>query len=108
MTLPGGPWALLIAAGVLEVVWATALKASDGFSRRGPTALCIVAVLASFFLLARALKDLPAGTAYAVWTGIGALGVAILGVIWFGEALNPLKIGGVLLIVAGIAALKLA
>ena len=103
MTLPGGPWALLIAAGVLEVVWATALKASDGFSRRGPTALCIVAVLASFFLLARALKDLPAGTAYAVWTGIGALGV-----IWFGEALNPLKIGGVLLIVAGIAALKLA
>ncbi|WP_127105110.1 DMT family transporter [Pararhodobacter zhoushanensis] len=106
--LPGGPWALLFAAGLLEIVWAVALKASDGFTRKGPTALTVVAAAASFYLLARAMRDLPAGTAYAVWTGIGALGVAILGMIWFGDAATPLRIGGIVLIVAGIMALKLA
>lgn len=103
-----GPWGLLVVAGLLEIVWALALKASDGFTRPWPTAITVLGAIASFFLLAQALKDLPAGTGYAVWTGIGALGVAILGVVWFGEAVNGLKIAGVLLIVAGIAALKLA
>ncbi|MCA2012670.1 multidrug efflux SMR transporter [Cereibacter sphaeroides] len=103
-----GPWGLLALAGILEVIWALALKASDGFSRPLPTVVTIVGAAASFFLLAQALKDLPAGTAYAVWTGIGAMGVAILGVIWFGEAINAFKIAGILLIVAGITALKLA
>lgn len=103
-----GPWGLLVIAGLLEIVWALALKASDGFTRPWPTAITAIGAIASFFLLAQALRDLPAGTGYAVWTGIGALGVAILGAIWFGEAVNALKVAGVLLIVAGIAALKLA
>ena len=106
--LPGGPWVLLVAAGLLEIVWAVALKASDGFTRKGPAALTVVAAAASFYLLARAMRDLPAGTAYAVWTGIGALGVAILGMVWFGDAATPLRIAGIGLIIAGIMALKLA
>ncbi len=108
MIHPFGPWTLLAVAGVLEIVWAIALKSSDGFARFWPTAVTIVAAFASFFLLAQSLRELPAGTAYAVWTGIGALGVAILGVVWFGEAVTPLRVGGILLIVAGIGALKLA
>lgn len=108
MTLPFGPWWVLLIAGLLEIVWAIALKSSDGFTRLWPTVITIVGAFASFFLLAQALRELPAGTAYAVWTGIGALGVAILGVIWFGEAVTPMRVGGILLIVAGIAALKLA
>ena len=106
--VPGGAWGVLVVAGLLEIVWAVALKASDGFSRPTPTIITVIAVFASFFLLASALKTLPAGTAYAVWTGIGALGVAVLGVIWFGEAVTPLRVAGIMLIVAGIAALKLA
>lgn len=107
MSLSVGPWGLLLIAGLLEVVWAIALKSSDGFTRFWPTAITIVGAFASFFLLAQALRELPAGTAYAVWTGIGALGVAILGVIWFGEGVTPLRVAGILLIVTGIAALKL-
>jgi len=103
-----GPWTVLLLAGLLEIVWAVSLKASDGFTRVAPTLVTVVAAFASFFLLAQALRELPAGTAYAVWTGIGALGVAILGVIWFGEAVTPLRVAGILLIVAGIAALKIA
>lgn len=101
------PWLVLAVAGLLEVVWAIGLKASAGFSRPLPSAITVVAAAASFWLLARAMQSLPVGTAYAVWTGIGALGVAVLGVLFFAEAASPLRIGGVLLIVAGIAALKL-
>jgi len=108
VTLPGGPWAILALAGLLEVVWAVALKSSDGFTRLWPSVITTIGAIASFVLLAQALRQLPAGTAYAVWTGIGALGVAILGVIWFGEAVTPLRVAGIALIVAGIAALKLA
>ena len=101
-------WAILIVAGLLEIVWALSLKASDGFTRVGPTVLTAVGAFASFWLLALAMRSLPAGTAYAVWTGIGALGVAIIGMMWMGESTAPLKLIGIALIVAGIAALKLA
>ncbi|MFD1880178.1 DMT family transporter [Paracoccus pacificus] len=101
-----GAWSILALAGLLEVVWAIALKQSAGFSRLGPTIVTAVGAFASFWLLAVAMKSLPVGTAYAVWTGIGALGVAFLGIIWFGEAITPLRIAGIALIVCGIAALK--
>ncbi|WP_299844980.1 quaternary ammonium compound efflux SMR transporter SugE [uncultured Paracoccus sp.] len=102
------PWVLLVLAGLLEVVWALSLKYSDGFTRLVPSIVTIIAAAASFWLLAAALRHLPAGTAYAVWTGIGALGVAVLGILWLGESTAPLKLAGIGLIVAGIAALKLA
>ncbi|WP_221931919.1 quaternary ammonium compound efflux SMR transporter SugE [Paracoccus sp. M683] len=102
------PWMVLVIAGLLEIVWALALKASDGFTRLMPSVVTVIAAAASFWLLAAAMRHLPAGTAYAVWTGIGALGVAILGILWLGESVAPLKIAGIALIVAGIAALKLA
>lgn len=101
------PWILLVAAGLLEVVWATGLKMSDGFTRLGWTVVTAIAAIASFWLLAMAMKALPAGTAYAVWTGIGAVGVALLGITTMGEAATPLRLAGIVLIVGGIAALKL-
>ena len=101
-------WIVLAIAGLLEVVWALALKCSEGFSRPLPSVVTIVAAAISFWLLAHALRSLPAGTAYAVWTGIGAIGVAIFGIIWLGESSSMLKLAGIALIVAGIAALKLA
>ena len=102
------PWALLSIAGLLEVAWALGLKYSDGFTKPWPSALTLIGATASFFILAQAMKSLPVGTAYAVWTGIGALGTAILAVFLFSEPVNALRVAGVLLIVAGIAALKLA
>ena len=101
-------WVLLIIAGLLETGWAMALKYSDGFTRLGPSVLFLVLGTISFVLLAVALRTLPVGTAYAVWTGIGALGTALLGVALFGEMLGPVRIGGIALVLAGIAALKLA
>lgn len=103
----GYAWALLAVAGVLEVGWAIGLKYSEGFTRLWPTVLTLVGALGSFILLSQAMKVLPAGTAYAVWTGIGALGVATLGVLLFAETVTPLRIAGIALIVAGIVALKL-
>lgn len=102
------PWWLLLAAGILEVVWALAMKASDGFTKPLMTTITFVGAAASFWLLGLALKALPVGTAYAVWTGIGAVGAAVFGIIWFGEAITLLRIGSILLILAGIAGLKLA
>ncbi|GAA6176366.1 DMT family transporter [Sulfitobacter pacificus] len=102
------PWILLFVAALLEVVWATSMKASDGFTRIGPSILTGIAAFASFWLLAAAMKDLPLGTAYAVWVGIGAVGAAIMGMVMFGDAATPIRIAGIALIVAGIAALKLA
>ncbi|GGH42845.1 QacE family quaternary ammonium compound efflux SMR transporter [Frigidibacter albus] len=106
--MPTNPWALVLIAGVLEVGWALGLKWSDGFTKLVPTALTIIGALASFFLLAQAMKSLPVGTAYAVWTGIGALGTATLGMALFGEPATLVRIAGVALIVSGIIALKLA
>ncbi len=102
------PWWLLLAAGVLEVVWALAMKASEGFTKPLPTTITLVGAAASFWLLGLALKSMPVGTAYAIWTGIGAVGAALFGVIWFGEPVTVLRVLSILLIVAGIVGLKLA
>lgn len=102
------PWLLVLTAGVLETGWAIGLKYSDGFTRPIPSALTILGALASFWLLSLAMKDLPVGTAYAVWVGIGTMGTAILAVILFGEPVNALRVMGFLMILAGIVALKLA
>lgn len=102
------PWALLGVAGLCEVGWALGLKYSAGFSKPLPSALTILGALASFLLLERAMRELPVGTAYAVWTGIGALGTATLAVVLFDEPVNLMRTLGVLAIVVGIALLKLA
>ena len=101
-------WAYVIVAGLFEVVWAIGLKYSVGFSRPLPSAVTIVAMLASMWLLAQAIRVLPAGTSYAVWVGIGAVGTAMLGIILLGESRNPFRLASMLLIVAGIVGLKLA
>lgn len=101
-------WVLLGVAGVLEVVWAIALKQSDGFSNLVATAVFAVAGVASLALLALALRSLPVGTAYAVWTGIGAVGAALVGIAWLGEPATAARLLAIGLIVAGIAGLKLA
>lgn len=102
------PWLVLTLAGVCEVGWALGLKYSDNFNRLWPSVWTLVIAAASFVLLANAMKTLPVGTAYAVWTGIGALGTAIAAVYLFNEPVTALRVTGILLIVAGIAALKLA
>ncbi|MEP4195723.1 MAG: multidrug efflux SMR transporter [Aliishimia sp.] len=101
-------WILLYLAGVFEVIWAGAMKASLGFSKSGWSALTALAALVSFWLLALAMRDLPLGTAYAVWIGIGAVGAFIVGVMFMGETLSPVRVGSVALIVAGLIGLKLS
>ncbi len=100
-------WIWLTLAGLLEVVWAIGLKYTDGFTRLGPSLITGAAMVASMYLLALAVRTIPIGTGYAVWTGIGAVGVAILGIILFNEPKDLLRIGSILLIVAGIVGLKL-
>ena len=100
-------WVYLFFAGLFEVCWAIGLKYTDGFSRLWPSVWTVVAMILSFWLLASALRTLPVGTAYAVWTGIGAVGTAILGIALFGESREVLRLLSILLIVAGIAGLKL-
>ena len=99
-------WAILLAAGLLEVGWAIGLKYTEGFTRLVPSALTLTAMAGSVLLLGWALKTLPIGTAYAVWTGIGAVGTAILGIILFGEAASLPRLASIGLIVAGIMGLK--
>ena len=101
-------WVFLGVAGLLEVVWAYMLKVSDGFSKPVESAIAIVAMIASFWLLSLAMKELPLGTAYAIWTGVGAVGAVILGIIVLGEAATPMRIASALLILAGMIGLKLA
>lgn len=100
-------WLLLLAAGLLEVVWAIGLKYTDGFTRLVPSAVTIAAMIGSVWLLAVALKSIPVGTGYAVWTGIGAVGTAILGIVLFNEAATVARLACIGLIVAGIFGLKL-
>jgi quaternary ammonium compound-resistance protein SugE len=100
-------WSILVGAGLLEIVWATTLKHSDGFTRFWPSAIGLAAAIISFVLLAIALKSLPVGTAYAVWVGIGAVGVAIVGILALGESASPLRLGCLALILIGIVGLKL-
>ena len=100
-------WTILIGAGLLEIVWAIALKFADGFTRFWPSAIGLVAALASFVMLSVALKSLPVGTAYAVWVGIGVLGVAMTGMIALGESVSVLRLTFLGLILAGIIGLKM-
>jgi quaternary ammonium compound-resistance protein SugE len=100
-------WVYLFIAGLFEVGWAIGLKYSEGFSKLWPSLVTVLFMIASFILLSAALKTLPVGTAYAVWTGIGAAGTAVLGMLLFGESREVLKIVCILLIVAGIIGLKL-
>ncbi|HSA92832.1 MAG TPA: multidrug efflux SMR transporter [Terriglobales bacterium] len=101
------PWFYLFLAGVFEIVWAIALKYSEGFSRALPTGIVFTAGFASFWLLGLAAQKLPIGTAYAVWTGIGAVGTAILGMILFAESHHAPRLASIALIVIGIAGLRL-
>lgn len=100
-------WIYLLGAGLLEVLWASMMKQSDGLSRPLPTGIMLVSMGASFALLTLALRTLPLGTAYAVWTGIGAAGAFIVGIIAFGDALTLGRVLSVVLILVGIVGLKL-
>ena len=103
----GTAWLLLAVAGVLEIVWALGLKYSDGFTRPVPSVVVVVGAAASFWLLAVAMRVLPAGTAYAVWVGIGAAGTALLGMVLLGEPAGVARLACIVLIVAGVLGLKL-
>ena len=100
-------WIWLMLAGLLEVVWATGLKYTEGFTRLLPSVVTVAAMVGSICLFGVAVRTIPIGTGYAVWTGIGAVGVAILGMVLFDEPRELARIGSILLIVAGIAGLKL-
>ena len=101
-------WILLIFAGLLEVVWAYTMKLSDGFTRMGYASITIAAMIASFWLLSLAMKSLPLGTAYTIWTGIGAVGAFVVGICVLGEAVSPLRIFAAVLIVSGLLLMKIA
>lgn len=102
------PWIIVVIAGLMETGWALGLKYSEGFTKLWPSVITVVLALGSFYLLSVAMKSLPVGTAYAVWVGIGAVGTAIAAVFLFQEPVNVMRVLGVLLILAGIAALKFA
>ncbi|MVW75476.1 quaternary ammonium compound efflux SMR transporter SugE [Pseudomonas xionganensis] len=101
-------WIILLLAGLFEVGWAVGLKYSDGFTRPLPTLLTVAAMIVSLALLGLAMRQLPLGTAYAIWTGVGAVGTVIAGIILFGEALSLLRIASVALILCGLIGLKLS
>lgn len=101
-------WLILLAAGFFEVVWAVALKMSNGFRQPAAIAACIIGMALSIWFLSVAMRTIPMGTAYAVWTGVGAVGGVIAGIVLFGESACVLRILSVLLIILGIAGLKLA
>lgn len=101
-------WIYLLLAGVFEVVWAFAMKQSDGFTKLVPTTITAVAMLSSVALLGIAMRSLPLGTAYAVWTGIGAVGALIVGVIALGEPLHAVRVTAAAMIVGGLVLMKLA
>ncbi|GAB7530165.1 multidrug efflux SMR transporter [Pseudomonas sp. 3A(2025)] len=101
-------WVYLMCAGVLEVVWAFAMKQSEGFTRPAPTIITLVAMIASFALLSVAMKTLPLGTAYTIWTGIGAVGAFVIGIGVLGEPLTFLRVLAAVLIVSGLVLMKIA
>ncbi len=101
-------WIYLVVAGLLEIAWAVGLKVSEGFSRPLASIVTVVCMILSFWLLALAMRALPLGTAYAVWTGIGAVGAFVVGIVAFGESATALRIASIVLIVAGLVGLKLA
>lgn len=101
-------WFMLLTAGVFETVWAYYMKLSDGFTRVGPTAATFAAMAVSIGLLGLAMKSLPLGTAYMVWTGIGAVGAFVVGVVVLGEAVTPLRLFAAVLIVVGLLLMKVS
>ncbi|WP_213637288.1 quaternary ammonium compound efflux SMR transporter SugE [Providencia rettgeri] len=101
-------WIVLLFAGLLEVVWAVGLKYSHGLTRLTPSIITIIAIIASMGLLAYAMRDLPVGTAYAIWTGIGAVGTAIVGIIFLGESVNMFRLLSLALIITGLIGLKVS
>jgi quaternary ammonium compound-resistance protein SugE len=101
-------WIILFIAGLLEIVWAFAMKQSEGFTRLWPSLLTLGAMGISFALLSMSMRTLPLGTAYTVWTGIGAVGAFVVGIVVLGESANPLRVVAALLIVAGLVLMKLA
>ncbi|MCC3305878.1 quaternary ammonium compound efflux SMR transporter SugE [Sneathiella sp. HT1-7] len=101
-------WIYLVAAGLLEVVWAYSMKQSEGFSRLTPSVITIVTMIASFALLSLAMRTLPLGTAYTVWTGIGAVGAFLVGIFVMGELASPMRVAAALLIVSGLVLMKMS
>ncbi|MGX9378276.1 MULTISPECIES: quaternary ammonium compound efflux SMR transporter SugE [Pseudomonas] len=101
-------WIILFFAGLFEVGWAVGLKYTDGFSRPLPTVLTVAAMAISLGLLGLAMKELPLGTAYAIWTGVGAVGTVIAGIILFGESMALIRLASVALIVTGLIGLKVS
>ncbi|MBB1117185.1 multidrug efflux SMR transporter [Stenotrophomonas sp. W1S232] len=101
-------WIYLLLAGLLEVVWAYSMKLSDGFSKPVPATITIVTMIGSFALLSLAMRSLPLGTAYTIWTGIGAVGAFVLGIVALGEPVTPLRITAAVLIVSGLVLMKLS
>lgn len=101
-------WVSLIIAGLLEVVWAFSMKQSEGFTKIGASIVTIVAVIASFVLLAYSMKNLPLGTAYTIWTGIGAVGAFLVGIVFLGEPVGTLRILAAILIVGGLILMKVS
>lgn len=100
-------WLALLVAGLFEIGWATAMKVSDGFTRLGPTILTFALMLVSFGLLSYAMRSLPLGTAYTVWTGVGAVGSALVGILFMQESSDPVRLICLALILAGIIGLRL-
>ena len=101
-------WLFLVAAGILEIVWAYAMKQSHGFSRLAPSIVTIVGMIASFGLLSMAMRTLPLGSAYTIWTGIGAVGAFLIGIFILGESSNPMRLAAAALIVSGLVLMKLS
>ncbi len=101
-------WLVLFVAGLLEIVWAFSMKLSEGFSRLGPSLVTLVAMAASFALLAWSMRSLPLGTAYTVWTGIGALGAFVVGIVFLGESVTALRLVAAALILSGLVLMKLS
>ena len=101
-------WIFLLIAGGLEVVWAYFMKESHGFSRLWPSVITIVAMIVSFGLLSAAMRTLPLGTAYTIWTGIGAVGAFVVGIVFLGEQVSAMRIAAAVLIVSGLVMMKLA
>lgn len=100
-------WVYLVIAGIMEVIWATSMKYSEGFSKLWPSIITLVFMIISFALLSQAMRTLPLGTAYGVWTGIGAVGSVLVGIIFFGDSTAPLRLLFISLILIGVVGLKL-
>lgn len=102
------PWIYLVIAGLLEIAWAFLMKQSEGFTKLGPSIATLVTMAASFALLAMAMKSLPLGTAYTIWTGIGAVGAFVVGILVLGEQATPARIAAAVLIFSGLVLMKLS